>query len=105
MTRSELLEKIRDDYVEDCSVSPEHKVLLTEFCEYAAAWFVKEGCLGVGQSSSGVSLRFNDGNDYGLFSVDLNPAAAMSVAVVGGLQSKKVTTDTVSVPAVNIIGS
>lgn len=64
MPVNEMLAKILSDYREANSVGPCDTGVLQEFCEYATKWLNDAGLVGVGHTTSGMSLRFADGSEY-----------------------------------------
>jgi hypothetical protein len=85
MQRSEVLNKILDDYAhEDAArLTPE----LQSFCGYAAQWLSSRGVVGLGLAQSGMALRFADGEELLLF------------------EAPKDVGDQTVAPAVNITGN
>lgn len=65
MQKSEVLTKILEDFTNN---DPElASADVRAFCEYATSWLATRGVVGVGQTSSGISLRFSDGEELVLF--------------------------------------
>lgn len=81
MPKSELLEKIREDYLAahpDAAVSA-----IDDFCEHFVSWLAATGVVGVGHTPNGLALRFADGRELGLLFLesDLGVADTPSVAI------------------------
>lgn len=66
MQKSEVLTKILEDFTNN---DPElASADVRAFCDYATSWLSTRGVIGVGQTASGISLRFSDGEELVLFS-------------------------------------
>lgn len=70
MAKSELLEKIREDFfAARCGVP----TTIDTFCDFAVKWMSERGIAGVGHLSGGLSLRFRDGTELALLSPEEAP--------------------------------
>jgi len=101
---SELLTKIVDDYCASNADLHAQREPLAEFCRYAAQWLVDHNCLGLGYKPVGLSLRFADGSELGLFSAHeaTNDQPAVSIS---GTKEKLVTKTMADTnPSVQITG-
>ena len=65
MPESEVLTKILDDFTAG-NPDTAHDAVKT-FCQYAATWLSSRGVVGLGHTTSGMSLRFADGQELLLF--------------------------------------
>lgn len=82
MAKSELLEKIRDDFLS--GTRPEEKekrAEITAFCAFAADWLAEKGIQGVGMQAAGLALRFADGSQFGLVEQSPQPYSADTPAI------------------------
>ena len=68
MAKSELVEEIRKEYLENNQCSELHVV--DHFCAYLTEWLAKHGIQGVGMQASGLALRLADGRQLGLITTD-----------------------------------
>jgi hypothetical protein len=59
-----MLAKIQSDYQQANPQDSYAAGVLQAFCEYATKWLNDAGLVGVGHTTSGMSLRFSDGNEY-----------------------------------------
>jgi len=66
MQKSEVLTKILEDFTNNDPALASDAV--QAFCDYANTWLATHGVIGVGQTASGISLRFSDGEELILFS-------------------------------------
>lgn len=87
MAKSELLEKIRDEFLESCGMAEAYT--LDDFCVFAAKWLAEKGVVGVGYAASGLSLRFTDGTEIGLIAQAPPQVSAQTPAVA--ISTVKVT--------------
>lgn len=81
MPKSELLEKIREDYF---AAHPAADVAaVNDFCAHFVNWLTATGVVGVGHTPNGLALRFADGREFGLLFLDseLGAADTPSVAI------------------------
>jgi hypothetical protein len=70
MPKSEVMNQILNSFVAARPGHvPEDKELLNAFCDYAASWLATNGVIGLGHTSSGMSLRFIDGTEKVLFAL------------------------------------
>lgn len=64
MPVNEMFAKIRSDYLAANPQAAPDAATLHSFCEYATKWLADAGLVGVGHTTSGMSLRFADGSEY-----------------------------------------
>lgn len=88
MQKSELLTTILNDYATEKNSSDIERAALTQFCDYAAQWLIKHGCLGLGHAAHGLNLRFADGSELILFSAAPDVVPAATDVQIGGTSTK-----------------
>lgn len=79
MAKSELLEKILEDFLAQDNSGTGKFVKI--FCEFAADWLAEQGVVGVGYAASGLALRMADGREIGLVQVEPQQDSAQTPAV------------------------
>lgn len=77
MPVNEMFAKILSDYLEANPQDSYDAGGLHLFCEYATKWLSDAGLVGIGHTTSGMSLRFANGSEYLLTSA---PSAETPVA-------------------------
>lgn len=105
MAESALLNQIVTDYCAQSDEQQFQKGILDNFCQYAAKWLLEKGCVGLGQASSGMTLRFSDGRELSLFSLPESVAVEQPAISISGTKDKLVTKTMADTnPAVQITG-
>ncbi len=106
MPESALLTKILNDFLALRGQNTDgEKLVLENFCGFAAQWLVNNGCLGLGHASSGLTLRFSDGAELALFSVPAEGSLAEPAVAISGTKTKlAVNTPKDSTNSVQITG-
>ena len=90
MVKSELLEDIREEYLQahpEIAVGP-----VDDFCQFVVTWLAENGVVGVGHTPSGLALRLADGTEKVLVSVDapLNSVDTPAMAIGrGGVSARQ----------------
>lgn len=82
MARSELLEKIRDEYY--AAHKLDSSAAIAVFLDFAAIWLANAGILGVGHTANGLALRMRDGSEMLLVETETAPSVADTAAVAIG---------------------
>lgn len=105
MLGSEVLNKILDDFTASSADLATDQ--LKTFCQYADTWLSSRGVVGLGQTVSGMTLRFADGQELLLFKPLGQPEANMpasfgDVNITG--TAAKITKPVVDSPSVQITG-
>lgn len=94
MEKSELLKKVLSDYCAQNNDLHFNSGILSQFCDYAAEWFKRNGVIGLGHTPEGMALRLTDGSEYMLFQPEDSSASRMPVSVTGtAVKIEKPTND------------
>jgi len=103
MAKSALLENLCDAY---CKFQPDQvaQTNAKAFCDFAAAELASRGVIGVSYTAAGLALRFSNGDELAVVSLEDAALTGPAVQVTGMAEKLNARPDAVVSPAFPITG-